>query len=156
MKTKVYDYRSGATIVDDQYLEGIKNVLEGMHYALGKYDISHFKNDLSTLLKVEGWSDQVRVSKTSQISITSMREDIGLCAQTGNMARMYADMMKLQALYMDERIKAGIFIVPTKACAMEFGGNVANFERLVNELTNIFAKVITVPMAIVGFDNGKE
>ena len=72
------------------------------------------------------------------------------------MARMYADLLKLQALYLDNKIKAAIFILPTKECANSFGANVANYKRLLKELTNIFFKVITVPMVIVGFDNEKE
>ena len=64
--------------------------------------------------------------------------------------------MKLQSMYMDDKIKAAIFVLPTKACANSFGGNVANYDRFLNELTNIFSKVITVPMVIIGFDNEED
>ncbi len=156
MKTIIYNYRSGLQVVPKEVSDGVVHVIEQLNYSLGKYDIKNFKDDLSDQLKTKGWSGQVRLSSKSSISITAMLRNIGLCTQTGNMARMYADLMKLQAMYMDEKIKAAIFVLPTKACANSFGGNVANYDRFLNELTNIFSKVITVPMVIIGFDNEEE
>ena len=156
MKTIIYNYRSGQQVVPNEVTESVLSVIRGLDYSLGKYDIKHFKDDLSDQLKMKGWSGKVNLSAKSSISITSIWKDIGLCTQTGNMARMYADLMKLQALYMDQKIKAAIFVIPTKECANSFGGNVANYSRFLNELTNIFSKVITVPMVVIGFDNEEE
>lgn len=153
MKTIIYEYQNGKKIIPGNILNSVTNVIEGLDYSLGKYKIKHFKDDLSDRLMMHGWSGAVRLSTCSSISITSVQKNIGLCTQTGNMARMYADLMKLQAMYMDKKIKAAIFVLPTKECANTFGGNVANFDRFLRELTNIFPKVITVPMVIVGFDN---
>ena len=156
MKTIIYNYRSGLQVVPHDVSEGVVHVIEQLNYSLGKYDIKNFKDDLSDQLKTKGWSGQVKLSSKSSISITSILRNIGLCTQTGNMARMYADLMKLQAMYMDDKIKAAIFVLPTKACANSFGGNVANYDRFLNELTNIFSKVITIPMVIIGFDNEED
>ena len=156
MKTIIYNYRSGIQVVPHEISEGVIQVIEQLNYSLGKYDIKNFKDDLSDQLKTIGWSGQVRLSSKSSISITSILRNIGLCTQTGNMARMYADLIKLQAMYMDEKIKAAIFVLPTKACANSFGGNVANYDRFLNELTNIFSKVVTIPMVSIGFDNEEE
>ena len=156
MKTIIYNYRSGIQVVPHEISEGVIQVIEQLNYSLGKYDIKNFKDDLSDQLKTIGWSGQVRLSSKSSISITSILRNIGLCTQTGNMARMYADLIKLQAMYMDEKIKAAIFVLPTKSCANSFGGNVANYDRFLNELTNIFSKVVTIPMVIIGFDNEEE
>ncbi len=153
MKTIIYNYRSGQEIIPQDIIRGVQKVVGDMDHKLGKYEIKNFKDDLSAQLAILGWSGKVSLSSKSNISITSILKEIGLCTQTGNMARMYADLMKLQALYMDEKIKAAIFVIPVKECANSFGGNVANYERLLNELTNIFSKVITVPMLIIGFDN---
>lgn len=38
------------------------------------------------------------LARGSDLSITSMRDEIGLCPQTGNMAQMDADLIKLQTL----------------------------------------------------------
>lgn len=153
MKTIVYNYRNGQQIIPQDITDRVIGVIGDLDYSLGKYDIKHFKNDLSDRLKMQGWSGKVHLSVRSSISITSILKNVGLCTQTGNMARMYADLMKLQAMYLDDKIKAAIFILPTKECANSFGGNIANYDRFLNELTNIFSKVITVPMVIVGFGN---
>ncbi len=153
MKTIIYDYRDGIKTIPADILQGVIDIIEGMDYSLGKYEIKHFKDDLSDQLMVHGWSGTVRLSTCSSISITSVQRNTGLCTQTGNMARMYADLMKLQAMYLDKKIESAIFVLPTKECANSFGGNVANYDRFLRELVNIFSKVITVPMAIVAFDN---
>lgn len=156
MRTIIYNYRSGREIIPEDIINGVTQLINGLDYSLGKYEIKNFKDDLSAQLATLGWSGKVSLSSKSNISITAMLKNIDLCTQTGNMARMYADLMKLQALYMDEKIKAAVFVIPTKACANSFGGNVANYERFLNELTNIFSKVITVPMLIIGFDNKED
>ena len=156
MKTIEYNYCSGKEIIPPEIAQGVISVINSLDYSLSKYEIKNFKDDLSDRLKSQGWSDKASLSVKSNITITAILKNIGLCTQTGNMARMYADLMKLQALYMDEKIKAAIFVVPTKACANSFGGNVANYDRLLNELVNIFSKVITVPILIIGFDNVEE
>lgn len=140
MRTIIYNYRSGREIIPEDIINGVTQLINGLDYSLGKYEIKNFKDDLSAQLATLGWSGKVSLSSKSNISITAMLKNIGLCTQTGNMARMYADLMKLQALYMDEKIKAAVFVIPTKACANSFGGNVANYERFLNELTNIFLK----------------
>lgn len=156
MKTIQYNYRSGREVIPGEITNSVISVIEALDYSLGKYDIKHFKDDLSDQLKMQGWSGKVNLSIKSSISITSILKDVGLCTQTGNMARMYADLLKLQAMYMDDKIKAAIFVIPTKDCANSFGGNVANYDRFLNELTNVFSKVITVPMVVIGFDNEVE
>lgn len=156
MKTIIYDYRNGREIIPVSILNSVTDVIEGMDYSLGKYEIKNFKDDLSDQLIMHGWSGTVKLSTYSSISITSVQKNIGLCTQTGNIARTYADLMKLQAMYMDNKIKASIFVLPTKKCANSFGRNVANYDRFLRELINIFPKVITVPMVIVGFDNNSR
>lgn len=153
MEITTYNYRSGNEVIPNDISDSVLGIIKSLDYSLGKYDIKNFKDDLIDNLLISGWPNKVNLSTKSNISITSMLKGVGLCAQTGNIGRMYADLLKLQALYMDEKIKAAIFIIPTKKCANSFGGNIANYERFINELTNVFSKVVTVPMVIVGFDN---
>ena len=82
-----------------------------------------------------------------------MNGRIALCLQTGNMARFYADLLKLQAQFLDEKINAAIYIVPMKDAAKRMGQNMANFERMISELKNLFDRVITVPIIILGFND---
>jgi hypothetical protein len=100
----------------------------------------------------QGWSDEFQVEPPSKITIASMKNGVGLCVQTGgNMSRMYADLLKLQKLYMESRIKVGAFVLPTSRAARDLGDNIANADRLQAELA-IFRKVIHMPIAVFSFE----
>ena len=79
-----------------------------------------------------------------------MKDHVGLCIQPGNMSRIYADLMKLQVLFLRDSIRAGIFILPTQDSAKVIGDNIACCERMVRELS-IFNSVITAPLWVAGF-----
>lgn len=98
-----------------------------------------------------GWSGEFPVSKGSGITITSLKNKVGLCVQTGNMARIYADLIKLQTLYHDDLIKAAAIVLPSKAVATELGSNIANADRLSREL-EVFVKVYDVPTVIFALE----
>jgi hypothetical protein len=102
-------------------------------------------------LKKKGWSSHVKLSSVSKINITAMYSRCALCLQTGNMGRFYADLLKLQYLFKKKLVDSAIFIVPTKRMAQIIGGNVANFDRLVDEL-RLFEDIITIPMVVIGLD----
>ncbi len=99
-----------------------------------------------------GWSDEFQVAPPSRITIASWKNDVGLCVQTGgNMSRMYADLLKLQKLFMENRLKVGAFILPTAPAARALGENLANADRLEAEL-KIFRNVIYMPIAVFSFE----
>jgi hypothetical protein len=100
-----------------------------------------------------GWSDQIRITADSKITITSSLNDIGLCLQTGNMSRFYADLLKLQALNSMNKIKGGIYLIPTKHESRNIGSNVAHFDRFVEEL-QVFSDILTIPLIVYGFERG--
>jgi len=102
-------------------------------------------------LSIIGWSSRVRLSHSSQISITATNGDVGLCLQTGNMSRFYADLLKLQYLHQKGSIRAAIYLLPTKSTAEIMGSNLAHFERLIQEL-KMFSDVITVPILVIGME----
>ena len=99
-----------------------------------------------------GWSDEFSVDPAvSGISITSVKDEVGLCVQTGNMGRMYADLVKLQTLYTAEKIRAGAVVLPTSSAARKMGDNIANANRFEIEL-NVFSRVIHMPLVIFSFE----
>jgi hypothetical protein len=98
-------------------------------------------------LKSSGWSSEVAVSMDSDMTITSMKDSVGLCMQTGNMARMYADLIKLQTMYLDNAIKSAAIVVPSQPMAALLGDNIAQATRLERELA-IFRKAYHVPTLI--------
>ena len=67
------------------------------------------------------------------------------------MARMYADILKLQKLYLDGKVDAGVTILPTLKAAKMMGDNIAHSNRLESEM-DIFRKVIHMPIAIFSFE----
>ncbi len=67
----------------------------------------------------EGWSGETPVSRESNITVTSIKDDVGLCLQTGNMARVYADLLKLQTMYMNSAIRSAVVVVPSYPVAKE-------------------------------------
>ena len=152
MITVTHSHFNGEKEVPGAYVLELRSVIEDYKQTLGLYSISDFKKYLLPAIHKKGWSDEYYLDRTSKITITSIKEHTGLCIQTGNMARMYADLLKLQSLYSRETIANGVLIIPTASCGKSFGGNVASYERVIRELT-IFDKVITMPLLIIGFDN---
>lgn len=152
MITDTYSHCNGNGVIPLKLVAELRSIIEEYKKPLGHYKISDFKKYLLPAINKKGWSDKYYLDRTSKITITSIKCGIGLCIQTGNMARMYADLLKLQALYSRTMINGGILIIPTALCGRSFGGNVASYERVIRELS-IFDKVITLPLLIVGFAN---
>lgn len=151
MHLQVYDHRSGLKIIPREMLEKIKSVFLHYENKLTKNNSSVAKEELKQRLLMEGWSGEFRLDTDSRITITSFQNNTGLCFQTGNVGRVYADLLKLQTLFVKGKISAGIIIIPMKALIKVFGSNCANYERLVKELP-IFKQVITTPLAVIGFN----
>lgn len=107
------------------------------------------RSHIGGVLASQGWSKEMRISPDSKISITAYRDQIGLCLQTGNVSRIYADLLKLQTLFARKSIVAGVCIVPITSLAVILGSNVVSYERLLGEL-EIFALTITVPITVIG------
>ena len=102
-------------------------------------------------LKCSGWSSEVSVSRDSDMTITSLKSGVGLCLQTGNMARIYADLMKLQAMYLDNSIKSAAIVLPSHTVAKLLGSNIAQANRLEREL-EIFKKAYHVPTLVFALE----
>lgn len=74
-----------------------------------------------------------------------------MCLQTGNFARVYADIIKLQTLYFDNAIGSAIIVVPSYEAAKLIGKNIAQSKRLEREL-EIFKKAYHVPTLIYALE----
>lgn len=108
---------------------------------------SKIRNQILSHLKTDGWSGSVAISNNSRLTITSMKQDVAICLQTGNMARIYADLMKLQTLYLDESITSAAIVLPSYEVARLLGSNIAQATRLEREL-EVFQKSYTVPTLV--------
>jgi hypothetical protein len=112
------------------------------------------RSAVSDRLTALGWSNRVRIRSSHGITITAMSRRIGLCLQTGNMARFYADLMKLELVFIDDLADGALYVVPTKRAARELGSNIASYERVIAE-AELFGRIITVPLMVLGFEDGE-
>ncbi len=151
MKTKIYEHRSGLKVVPNDIISDVEKIIWNIKPILTKKSVTNIKEAVRERLKKEGWTGEYRLDATSRITISSYLKGIGLCFQTGNVGRIYADLLKLQTLYTKGNITAGIILVPQIETAKELGSNMANYERLIRELP-IFSQVITMPVVVIGFD----
>ncbi len=147
MRFEVYNHRESSKALSEGIKEEIGSVLNSANGNYGSAPVAR-KAILQQLFR-KGWSDEVKIDAESRITITSIKRDIGLCLQFGNMGRFYSDLLKLQHLFSNKRIKAAVYILPEKAYALDLGSNLANFNRLTQELS-IFESTITIPISVYG------
>lgn len=151
MKFTKYSHCGGLDKVPNAQLDEVDAALAHCKVKPGLRAAPNIRKALLENLVKSGWSGEVTVTAGSAITISSSKDNIGLCLQTGNMSRMYADLMKLQKLFLDDSIKAGVILVPTASAAKALGSNIANADRLKKEL-EIFRKVIHMPLVLYAFE----
>lgn len=101
-------------------------------------------------LYLRGWPRRVPVAiRHGRLTVSSLKCRAGLCAQFGNFARTYADLLKLEALKRAGQIDVGVLIVPTDVLAKELGSNLARFDRLKREFA-YFHDVLECPLIVYG------
>lgn len=111
------------------------------------------KHVAACLLSSPGWASGVKVDPSLGPSVNAVHTSgVVFHVQIGNIARAFYDLMKMQALYARGRVRCGILAVPTKAAAKTIGGNLANFDRLRDELDQLFASQISIPLLLAAFE----
>lgn len=154
MNFEMYDHRNGGRSVGMAERMGIENVIESLEPPYGKLEPREVTGPILEALGKLGWSGQVLVGQGTKIAITSMHSDVGLAVQFGNISRIYADLLKLQTLYIEEKISSAIIIVPHRDLLGRLSSsgktdNRCSYDRVIREMP-VFAKVITVPTLIYG------
>lgn len=151
-----FSHRSGDSVLGGTVLVRLRKSLKAMPFRARRRCTVDLRQTILAQLQADGWSDKVQISPRRKLTITAMHRKVGLCLQTGNMARFYADLLKLQSLFLEETIYGAIYLLPTRSAARQMGQNMANSERLTNELSEEFHRVITVPMQVIGFEDGEH
>lgn len=151
MNIKLYSHNYGEYAVPTEILQPVRSMIENLEFNIANGCATKLREALLEDLQGLGWSGETRIQAGTGITITSMNRGVGLCLQTGNMGRFYADLLKLQALFQKDKAQSAIYILPTKKAASIMGDNLANFERLTGELA-IYKHVITVPTVVIGID----
>lgn len=155
MHTYWYFHNAADQEVSEELILEVAEVLNQIKMKLRRGCTKEIRQAVLSELKLLGWSDRVKIRAKYALTLTSMKSSIGLCIQTGNMARLYADLIKLQAQYSDEKLKGAIYVVPTKKAASLMGSNMANYERLASEL-GLYQSFITIPIAVMGFEEERR
>ncbi|MED1127622.1 BglII/BstYI family type II restriction endonuclease [Bacillus paralicheniformis] len=152
MNIITFDHHLGHKAINQNTLQQLSGSLEETPFEIKKGCASNLRKTIERLIQLQGWSGKVKIDRSKELTITSMKNNTGLCIQTGNVGRFYADILKLQTLYLNGKIEAGIYILPTKNSANIMGDNLANFERFIEEL-DLYKKIITVPLFVIGIEN---
>lgn len=151
MKHSLHSHCAGDKAVPACLQKEIAAAISAMTVKPARGMATKLRDAFLTSIKGSGWSSEVAVSKDSDMTITSMKDEVGLCLQTGNMARMYADLIKLQTMYLDNAIKSAVIVVPSQPLALLLGSNIAQAKRLEREL-EIFKKAYHVPTLVFALE----
>lgn len=152
MKVFMHSHQGAAEVLPETERGEIESAIEGCAVKIERGNAPKIREKIVGHLARSGWPGEFQVEPPSRITIASLKNGVGLCVQTGgNMSRMYADLLKLQKLYMENRVKSGALILPTSPAAKLLGDNIANADRLEAELA-IFRKVIHMPIAVFSFE----
>lgn len=151
MRHSARSHCAGDAAVPEPIQVEIAGAIKAVSVKPGPGAATKIRDALISNLKSLGWPGKFPVAAGSDITITSMREGVGLCLQTGNMARMYADLIKLQTLYLDNAIKSAVIILPSEPVALLLGSNIAQARRLEREL-DIFKKAYHVPTLVFSLE----
>lgn len=154
MKFTAYDHADGKKYMPLNIKKEIEDSIKNAGESGVQITSKNIRSEVISGLKSFGWPSQISVSKDSDITITSMKNETGICLQTGNMARMYADLIKLQTLYLDSKIKTAAILLPGNKLAKKIGSNIAQADRLIKEL-QIFKKAYHAPTIIYALEENK-
>lgn len=97
-----------------------------------------------------GWACDVPVAG-SNLTVSYVRQGVAVCTQLGNVARTYADLLKLEKLYRDSMITLAVEVVPSDGLSRRLGSNHAGWDRFTREV-RLFRDVITAPLLVLGVD----
>lgn len=151
MKFYKYSHCAGDKSVPKGHQKDIETAIAAMAIKPVAGSATKMRDAFLASMKSLGWSGEVQVSKDSVMTITSSKDGVGLCLQTGNVARIYADIIKLQVLYFDNAIGSAAIVVPSQDVARVIGKNIAQAKRLEREL-EIFKKAYHVPTLVYALE----
>jgi len=151
MNLEFYSHYDGDNVVNKMIKDALIKVLNGTNFTITEGCSNKLKKHILSQLNNIGWSNDFIIDVNSQISLTSYIDNHVLCFQTGNMSRFYADLLKMQYVYMKGKARAGIYIIPSKSASKIIGSNIVNFERFTYEL-QLFNDIITIPTLVIGFN----
>lgn len=148
----IYSHNKGLEILNEKSSASeLTDAIESCPVKFRKGSPARIKKHISKTLTSNQWVDKVKVGN-SRLTINFLKDKIGVCFQIGNVARTYADILKLNHLGNKAIIKVGIIVVPHELESRSLGTNYASFDRLQNEM-KLFSNEINTPMVVIGISN---
>ena len=148
-----YSHRNGNVEWEKRELdEWLNDAFNAPAIRLEAHATPAIREHIRSELTKEGWSEELYIAPNlAGATIFSRRGDLAIQLQTGNISRVFYDLLKLQYLFNSNKIEAAALAVPTRSGASLLGSNIANFERLCGEL-ELYDRIITVPILVVAFE----
>lgn len=147
-----YDHLNAFKIIQDKDLyPELSDIVSLSNLLFGDKGPGEIKQIIGDRFDERGWADKVKIVN-SKLTISFKKSGIGVCFQIGNVARTYADILKLMALHQKGVIEAGVIIVPGAEESKILGANYANYDRLEREII-LYKDIITVPILGIGLSN---
>ncbi len=148
----VYDHHNAVAEWQRRELdEWLTDIFEVPQIQLRRKCTPDIRRHVAGEFEKEGWALDVKLDQELGLTVFAMRDDLAFQLQTGNMSRAPYDLLKLQYLYTSQRIQCAALAVPTRDGANAIGDNIANADRLSNEL-KLFSRVISVPIMLIAFE----
>ena len=151
---ETYSHRNGFRAVAPEERMGVEMAIEGVIVPDGKIAPRDVVDPIRERLTKLGWSDSVEIANGTKISITGIHGEVGIAIQFGNVSRIYADWLKLQALFLEGKISGAVILVPHGRLLKRLNENMSSanrcsFDRVCREMP-VFSRVITLPIVIYG------
>lgn len=134
----------------DIYIE-LQDVIDESSIIFGNTSPTLIKKIISKKFNSLGWGDNIKLGN-SRLTISFLKANVGVCFQLGNVARTYADLLKLDYLGRHKIIEIGVIIVPDEYESKLLGMNYAKYNRLIKEI-QLFNKNIHTPILVLGISN---
>jgi len=149
-KTDSFNNAFDLILKKDIWIE-IESILNEPNLKFKKNSSRKIKTEINRKFNEKGYSDRIRILNT-RLTISFIKSKVGICFQIGNVARTYADILKLSYLINNRLIDVGVIIVPMSEESKLLGTNYAKYERLFDEL-KLFKDVIKLPILLIGLSN---
>lgn len=150
---KYYHHCTKSIVIHyDDCLSNISEVITNCPHIFQPSASPKIKSYFEESLNRKGWVSNVRIDSRTAASVSFMKLDVAFVFQVGNIARAYADLLKLTLLVHKQVTSIGILAVACRNEAKLMGANYANYERVVNELV-VYSDILFYPLLVLGITN---
>jgi len=148
-----YEHQNALAVLEQKIpFKEFATIIEVSQLTFGRDNPKYIKSVVSERFNEKGWADRVRIVASTNLTINYMKNKVGVCFQLGNVARMYADLLKLETLGLENKIDVGVIILPDALESSKLGANYARFDRLKKEM-QVFSRIFTLPMLVISLSN---